>query len=215
METLDITQTLHTVADELPANAAFHDVLEQMYLLSKVENALKQYQRGETRSHADIQSKVAEWLKSFGVNKRLVVFVLALFLLSSCAVKNITTTQNTVAQDAACNADWHDGKCANYPDIYHFIPILSEPKPDSLLLQKRIKQIFPLASTITGKINVRMFTTAKDSLVKAVFIESSDSELFMKPVLEAAQYLRSLPAVDYNNKLVDCWASFPIYFPIK
>jgi hypothetical protein len=63
METLDIKQTLHTVADKLPMNATFHDALEQMYLLAKVENALEQYNNGETLSHADVKAKVAEWLK--------------------------------------------------------------------------------------------------------------------------------------------------------
>ncbi|TAE23819.1 MAG: hypothetical protein EAZ92_14100 [Candidatus Kapaibacterium sp.] len=55
METLDLKQTLHAIADELPANATFHDALERMYLLSKVENAMEQYERGETRSHAEMQ----------------------------------------------------------------------------------------------------------------------------------------------------------------
>ncbi len=34
METLDIKQTLHAIADELPANATFHDALERIYLFS-------------------------------------------------------------------------------------------------------------------------------------------------------------------------------------
>ncbi len=63
METLDLKQSLHAIADELPMNATVHDAIERLYLLSKVEHALEQYERGETLSHADVQSKVAEWLK--------------------------------------------------------------------------------------------------------------------------------------------------------
>lgn len=146
---------------------------------------------------------------------RFSVFALTAFLLNNCAVPNATTTQNVVAKDIACNADWYAGKCTDYPNIYHFIPILSEPKPDKVLLQKKLKQIFPRASVISGKITVRMFTTAQDSLIKAAFVESSEPDSLMKPVLEAIQYLRSLPAIDNNKKPIDCWASFPIIFPIK
>lgn len=63
METLDLKQSLHAIADELPTNATVHDALERLYLLAKVETALEQYNNGETLSHADVQSKVSEWLK--------------------------------------------------------------------------------------------------------------------------------------------------------
>lgn len=63
METFDLKQSLHAIADELPLNATVHDALERLYLLSKVENALEEYNHGETLSHAAVQAKVAEWLQ--------------------------------------------------------------------------------------------------------------------------------------------------------
>jgi flagellar biosynthesis chaperone FliJ len=64
MEPLDLKQSLHTIADELPVNATFYDALERLYLLSKLENALEQYQNGEILTHAQVESKVAAWLNS-------------------------------------------------------------------------------------------------------------------------------------------------------
>jgi len=63
METLDLKQAIHHIADELPDNASVHDALERLYLLAKVEQSLEQVQRGEIISHQQMREKVAVWLK--------------------------------------------------------------------------------------------------------------------------------------------------------
>lgn len=63
METLDLKETLHHIADELPANASVYNALERLYLLTKVETALSQVEHGETILHAEIQVKVSSWQK--------------------------------------------------------------------------------------------------------------------------------------------------------
>jgi hypothetical protein len=143
------------------------------------------------------------------------LFFLFLFLggTCSCVSQNLANPSNTLP--SKCEVDWFDGKCTDYPNPYDFIPLKSEPKPDTLMLYKRLKAIFPNSTKLSGKINIRMFTTAKDSLIKAAYIESSDYEAFRIPALEAIKYLRSLPALDYPDKPIDCWGSRPIYFPIK
>lgn len=142
-----------------------------------------------------------------------------LFVLFSCGINSCTPKTIVYAAyslpKSTCEVDWFDGKCTDYPNPYDFIPLKSEPKPDSIMLYKRLKLIFPNSTKLSGRINIRMFTTAKDSLVKAAYIESTDSEEFNTPTLEAIKFLRSLPALDYPDKPINCWSSYPIYFPIK
>jgi hypothetical protein len=51
METLNLKQSLHAIADELPTNATLHDALERPYLLSKVKNAIEQRKMKQLPMH--------------------------------------------------------------------------------------------------------------------------------------------------------------------
>ena len=53
---------LHAVED-LPADATYEDAMERILLLAKVERGLQQADEGSTVSHADVQDRMAKWLK--------------------------------------------------------------------------------------------------------------------------------------------------------
>ena len=47
----------------LPENAGFEDVIEKLYLMSKIEKGISQADQEQTFSHEDAQQKFSKWLK--------------------------------------------------------------------------------------------------------------------------------------------------------
>ncbi len=53
---------LHAIED-LPADATYEEAIERILPLAKVERGLHQADEGNTVSHAEVQQRMATWLK--------------------------------------------------------------------------------------------------------------------------------------------------------
>ena len=47
----------------LPENASIEDAMERLLFLGKIERGLEQADSGQTQSHAQVQERMAKWLK--------------------------------------------------------------------------------------------------------------------------------------------------------
>ncbi len=56
-----IREKVHHLADELPAEATWKDVLYEAYVHHEIEAGLQEAERGEFASDADVQSMFAQW----------------------------------------------------------------------------------------------------------------------------------------------------------
>jgi len=56
-----IREKVHHLADELPAEATWKDVLYEAYVRHEIEAGLQEAERGEFASNADVQSMFAQW----------------------------------------------------------------------------------------------------------------------------------------------------------
>jgi predicted transcriptional regulator len=61
METSRKDQMARAIAS-LPDDADFEDGMDALYLLAKVEEGLKQIERGETISHEEMRARIQRWL---------------------------------------------------------------------------------------------------------------------------------------------------------
>jgi len=57
----DIKQALHALADQLPDNATWKDVVFEAYVRQEIEAGLSEARRGEFASPDDVQAAVAKW----------------------------------------------------------------------------------------------------------------------------------------------------------
>jgi predicted transcriptional regulator len=57
----DIKQALHELADQLPGDATWQDVLYEAYLRQSVEDGLSEARRGEFASDDDVKAAFARW----------------------------------------------------------------------------------------------------------------------------------------------------------
>jgi predicted transcriptional regulator len=53
---------IQNVLDTLPDDTSVEELMEKLYLLSKVEKGLQQVRDGETLSHNDVKKKLTKWL---------------------------------------------------------------------------------------------------------------------------------------------------------
>ncbi len=52
-----VKQKVLEALEQLPADASFDDVMEQIYFLSKIERGLEQLDRGEVVSHDEVKRR--------------------------------------------------------------------------------------------------------------------------------------------------------------
>ena len=57
----DIKQALHALADHLPDNATWKDVVYEAYVRQEIEAGLSEARRGEFASPDDVQAAFAKW----------------------------------------------------------------------------------------------------------------------------------------------------------
>ena len=57
----NIKQALHALADQLPDNATWKDVVYEAYVRQEIEAGLSEAQRGEFASADDVQTAFAKW----------------------------------------------------------------------------------------------------------------------------------------------------------
>jgi len=56
-----IRESLHAIADQLPANATWKDVIYEAYTRQEIENGLEEARRGEFASDDEVVSSFAKW----------------------------------------------------------------------------------------------------------------------------------------------------------
>jgi len=57
----NIKETLHKIADQLPPEATWRDVVYEAYTRQEIENGLKEAHRGEFASDEKVTSVFAKW----------------------------------------------------------------------------------------------------------------------------------------------------------
>ena len=57
----DIKPALHALADQLPDNATWKDVVYEAYVRQEIEAGLSEARRGEFASADDVQAAFAKW----------------------------------------------------------------------------------------------------------------------------------------------------------
>ena len=57
----DIKQALHALADQLPDNATWKDVVYEAYVRQEIEAGLSEARRGEFASADDVKAAFAKW----------------------------------------------------------------------------------------------------------------------------------------------------------
>jgi predicted transcriptional regulator len=57
----DIRQALHALADQLPDDATWKDVVYEAYVRQEIEAGLSEAQRGEFASADDVKGAFAKW----------------------------------------------------------------------------------------------------------------------------------------------------------
>ena len=60
----NLKETLHTLADQLPDNATWEDVMEEVRFRCAVEVGIQAAERGEFATHEEVRAAFARW----GVN---------------------------------------------------------------------------------------------------------------------------------------------------
>lgn len=53
---------IQKILDTLPEDTSVEEVMEKLYLFSKVEKGLQQVRDGETISHDEVKEKLDKWL---------------------------------------------------------------------------------------------------------------------------------------------------------
>jgi len=53
---------IQNILDTLPDDTSVEEVMERLYLFSKVEKGLQQVRDGETLSHNEVKEKLGKWL---------------------------------------------------------------------------------------------------------------------------------------------------------
>ena len=56
-----IKETLHQIADQLPPEATWKDVVYEAYTRQEIENGLSEARRGEFASDENVKSTFAKW----------------------------------------------------------------------------------------------------------------------------------------------------------
>lgn len=57
----NLKQQLHTIADQLPENATWKDVLYEAYVRQEIEAGLEEACRGEFASDEEVKEAFAKW----------------------------------------------------------------------------------------------------------------------------------------------------------
>ena len=57
----DLKQALHALADQLPDNATWKDVVYEAYVRQEIEAGLSEARHGEFASPGDVQAAFAKW----------------------------------------------------------------------------------------------------------------------------------------------------------
>jgi predicted transcriptional regulator len=58
---VNLREELHALADRLPADATWKDVLYEAYIRQEVEAGLEEARRGEFATHEEVTSAFARW----------------------------------------------------------------------------------------------------------------------------------------------------------
>lgn len=58
-----IKEKIHLILERLPPEADYDDVMEAIYVQQKVDQGIKQLDRGESISHEEMKKRMAKWLK--------------------------------------------------------------------------------------------------------------------------------------------------------
>ena len=58
---LSVKDSLHRLADQLPENATWRDVLYEAYVRQEIEDGLREDNAGEFASDQEVQSAFAQW----------------------------------------------------------------------------------------------------------------------------------------------------------
>lgn len=56
-----IKQKVLESIEKLPENADIDEIMERVYFIHKIENGLKQSEKGELISHEEVQKKIEQW----------------------------------------------------------------------------------------------------------------------------------------------------------
>ncbi len=59
--TTNLKETLHELADQLPTNATWKDVVYEAYVRQEVEAGLDEARRGEFASDEEVKATFAKW----------------------------------------------------------------------------------------------------------------------------------------------------------
>jgi len=51
------------IVQDLPDDASVEDAMERLLLLAKIERGLQQADAGQTVAHAQVEARMAKWLK--------------------------------------------------------------------------------------------------------------------------------------------------------
>ena len=57
----NLKQQLHSLADQLPENATWKDVLNEAYVRQEIEAGLEEARRGEFASDEEVKEAFAKW----------------------------------------------------------------------------------------------------------------------------------------------------------
>jgi hypothetical protein len=60
---MTIKEKMLNTVQSLPENASVEDAMERLLLLAKTERGIEQADRGDTISHQEVKTRMAEWLK--------------------------------------------------------------------------------------------------------------------------------------------------------
>lgn len=60
---MTIKEKMLQAVENLPDDATYEDAMERLLMLAKVERGLQQANAGDTVPHADVQDRMAKWLK--------------------------------------------------------------------------------------------------------------------------------------------------------
>lgn len=61
MANTSIKQKVLESIEKLPENADIDEIMERVYFIHKIENGLKQSEKGELISHKEVQKKIEQW----------------------------------------------------------------------------------------------------------------------------------------------------------
>jgi predicted transcriptional regulator len=58
-----VKQKLLQLAQDLPDTASYEDVIEELYVMEKIERSLQEADKGNTISHAEVKEMVRSWFE--------------------------------------------------------------------------------------------------------------------------------------------------------